>query len=126
MGRIHRLRSIITIGEVTAASFFEAASNTSNLDLNGMVPVIDFTWWTDDRPVTPVCSTEASSTSSQMEKLCLLTTNSSTSATSHRESPVTRALPITETRARLSVFSETLGRAHFFLSDLVGAAGRRR
>ncbi len=35
-------------GEVTAASFFEAASNTSNLDLNGMVPVIDFTQeWTD-------------------------------------------------------------------------------
>jgi len=35
-------------GEVTAASFFEAASNTSSLDLNGMVPVLDFTQeWTD-------------------------------------------------------------------------------
>jgi hypothetical protein len=35
-------------GEVTAASFFEAASNTSALDLNGMVPVLDFTQeWTD-------------------------------------------------------------------------------
>ena len=38
-------------GEVTASSFFEAASNTSNLDLNGMVPVIDFTQeWTDGLP----------------------------------------------------------------------------
>ena len=76
-------------GEVTASSFFEAASNTSNLDLNGMVPVIDFTQeWTDGLPVTPVCSTGPLSTAnSQMEKLCLLTTNSSTSATSHRESP---------------------------------------
>ena len=35
-------------GEVTAASFFEAASNTTALDLNGMVPVLDFTQeWTD-------------------------------------------------------------------------------
>lgn len=35
-------------GEITAASFFEAASNTSNLDLNGMVPTLDFTQeWTD-------------------------------------------------------------------------------
>jgi hypothetical protein len=35
-------------GEITAASFLEAASNTSNLDLNGMVPVLDFTTeWTD-------------------------------------------------------------------------------
>ena len=35
-------------GDVTAASFFEAASNTSNLDLDGMVPVLDFTQeWTD-------------------------------------------------------------------------------
>ncbi|MCB0965707.1 MAG: ABC transporter substrate-binding protein [Ilumatobacter sp.] len=35
-------------GEVTAASFYEAASNTSSLDLNGMVPVLDFTTeWTD-------------------------------------------------------------------------------
>jgi hypothetical protein len=35
-------------GEITADSFFEAASNTSNLDLNGMVPVLDFTQeWTD-------------------------------------------------------------------------------
>lgn len=35
-------------GDITAASFFEAASNTSNLDLNGMVPVLDFTQeWTD-------------------------------------------------------------------------------
>lgn len=38
-------------GDVTAASFFEAASNTSNLDLNGMVPNIDFTKeWTDGLP----------------------------------------------------------------------------
>ena len=36
---------------MTASSFFEAASNTSNLDLNGMVPVIDFTQeWTDGLP----------------------------------------------------------------------------
>ncbi|MEM9566250.1 MAG: ABC transporter substrate-binding protein [Actinomycetota bacterium] len=35
-------------GEITAESFFEAASNTSNLDLNGMVPSLDFTQeWTD-------------------------------------------------------------------------------
>ena len=35
-------------GEITATSFFEAASNTSNLDLGGMVPVLDFTQeWTD-------------------------------------------------------------------------------
>jgi hypothetical protein len=35
-------------GEITAASFLEAASNTSNLDLTGMVPVLDFTTeWTD-------------------------------------------------------------------------------
>jgi len=34
-------------GEITAASFFEAASNTSNLDLDGMVPDLDFTQeWT--------------------------------------------------------------------------------
>jgi ABC-type branched-subunit amino acid transport system substrate-binding protein len=38
-------------GEVTAASFYEAASNTSELDLNGMVPVLDFTTeWTDGLP----------------------------------------------------------------------------
>jgi len=35
-------------GEITASSFFEAASNTSNLDLDGMVPDLDFTQeWTD-------------------------------------------------------------------------------
>jgi ABC-type branched-subunit amino acid transport system substrate-binding protein len=35
-------------GDITAESFFEAASATSNLDLNGMVPVLDFTQeWTD-------------------------------------------------------------------------------
>ncbi len=35
-------------GDITAASFFEAASNTSNLDLGGMVPNLDFTQeWTD-------------------------------------------------------------------------------
>ena len=35
-------------GEITAESFFEAASNTSNLDLDGMVPPLDFTQeWTD-------------------------------------------------------------------------------
>lgn len=38
-------------GEITAASFFEAASNTSNLDLGGMVPTLDFTQeWTDGLP----------------------------------------------------------------------------
>ncbi len=35
-------------GEITAESFYEAASSTTNLDLNGMVPVLDFTQeWTD-------------------------------------------------------------------------------
>ena len=35
-------------GDITAESFFEAASATSKLDLNGMVPVLDFTKeWTD-------------------------------------------------------------------------------
>jgi len=35
-------------GDITAESFFEAASNTSKLDLNGMVPVLDFTKeWSD-------------------------------------------------------------------------------
>ena len=35
-------------GEITATSFFEAASGTSSLDLGGMVPVLDFTQeWTD-------------------------------------------------------------------------------
>lgn len=35
-------------GEITAASFFEAASTTDNLDLNGMVPTLDFTQeWSD-------------------------------------------------------------------------------
>jgi hypothetical protein len=35
-------------GDITAESFFDAASTTSNLDLNGMVPVLDFTTeWTD-------------------------------------------------------------------------------
>ena len=35
-------------GEITASSFFEAASSTDNLDLGGMVPVLDFTEeWTD-------------------------------------------------------------------------------
>ena len=35
-------------GDITAESFFEAASNTSNLDLDGMVPNLDFTQeWTD-------------------------------------------------------------------------------
>jgi len=35
-------------GEITAESFFDAASNTSDLDLNGMVPNLDFTQeWTD-------------------------------------------------------------------------------
>ena len=35
-------------GDITAESFFEAASNTSEVDLNGMVPVLDFTQeWTD-------------------------------------------------------------------------------
>ena len=53
MGRIHWICSncVDNDGEVTASSFFEAASNTSNLDLNGMVPVIDFTQeWTDGLP----------------------------------------------------------------------------
>ncbi len=35
-------------GDITAKSFFDAATATSNLDLNGMVPVLDFTKeWTD-------------------------------------------------------------------------------
>ncbi len=35
-------------GEINATSFFEAASATDNLDLGGMVPVLDFTQeWTD-------------------------------------------------------------------------------
>ena len=35
-------------GDITAASFYEAANTTSKLDLNGMVPVLDFTKeWTD-------------------------------------------------------------------------------
>ncbi len=35
-------------GDITAESFFEAASNTSNLDLDGMVPNLDFTQeWSD-------------------------------------------------------------------------------
>jgi ABC-type branched-subunit amino acid transport system substrate-binding protein len=38
-------------GEITAASFFAAASSTTALDLNGMVPVLDFTQeWTDGLP----------------------------------------------------------------------------
>ncbi len=35
-------------GDITAESFYEAANSTSSLDLNGMVPVLDFTQeWTD-------------------------------------------------------------------------------
>ena len=35
-------------GDITAESFYEAANTTSKLDLNGMVPVLDFTKeWTD-------------------------------------------------------------------------------
>jgi ABC-type branched-subunit amino acid transport system substrate-binding protein len=35
-------------GDITAESFYEAANTTSSLDLNGMVPVLDFTKeWTD-------------------------------------------------------------------------------
>ena len=35
-------------GDITAKSFYDAANTTSNLDLNGMVPVLDFTKeWTD-------------------------------------------------------------------------------
>ena len=38
-------------GEVTASSFFQAASATTALDLGGMVPVLDFTQeWTDGLP----------------------------------------------------------------------------
>jgi len=38
-------------GDITATSFYEAASTTSSLDLNGMVPVLDFTQeWTDGLP----------------------------------------------------------------------------
>ncbi len=38
-------------GDITATSFFDAASSTSKLDLNGMVPVLDFTKeWTDGLP----------------------------------------------------------------------------
>jgi branched-chain amino acid transport system substrate-binding protein len=35
-------------GDITAKSFYEAANTTNHLDLNGMVPVLDFTKeWTD-------------------------------------------------------------------------------
>jgi branched-chain amino acid transport system substrate-binding protein len=35
-------------GDITAESFYEAANTTTELDLNGMVPVLDFTQeWTD-------------------------------------------------------------------------------
>ena len=35
-------------GDITAQSFYEAANSTTNLDLNGMVPPIDFTQeWAD-------------------------------------------------------------------------------
>jgi hypothetical protein len=35
-------------GDITAESFYEAADATSALDLNGMVPILDFTQeWTD-------------------------------------------------------------------------------
>ena len=38
-------------GEITAKSFYEAASKTTALDLGGMVPVLDFTKeWTDGLP----------------------------------------------------------------------------
>jgi len=38
-------------GDITAKSFFDAASATSKLDLGGMVPVLDFTKeWTDGIP----------------------------------------------------------------------------
>lgn len=38
-------------GDITAKSFFDAASATTALDLNGMVPVLDFTKeWTDGLP----------------------------------------------------------------------------
>lgn len=38
-------------GDITAESFYEAANTTTNLDLNGMVPPIDFTKeWTDGLP----------------------------------------------------------------------------
>ena len=35
-------------GDITAELFYEAANTTDNLDLNGMVPVLDFTQeWTE-------------------------------------------------------------------------------
>ena len=35
-------------GDITAESFYNAANTTTALDLNGMVPVLDFTQeWTD-------------------------------------------------------------------------------
>lgn len=38
-------------GDITAKSFYDAASKTTKLDLNGMVPVLDFTKeWTDGLP----------------------------------------------------------------------------
>ena len=38
-------------GDITAESFYEAANTTTELDLNGMVPVLDFTQeWTDGLP----------------------------------------------------------------------------
>ena len=59
-------------GDITAESFFEAASNTSNLDLNGMVPCSTSprngpTGWR----ATTGCSTAASSSaSSRTAKSC--------------------------------------------------------
>ena len=45
-----KIASKIT-GDITAKSFYDAASKTSALDLGGMVPVIDFTKeWTDGLP----------------------------------------------------------------------------
>ncbi len=45
-----KVASTIT-GDITAKSFYDAASKTSALDLGGMVPVIDFTKeWTDGLP----------------------------------------------------------------------------
>jgi branched-chain amino acid transport system substrate-binding protein len=45
-----KIASTIT-GDITAKSFYEAASKTNSLDLGGMVPVIDFTKeWTDGLP----------------------------------------------------------------------------
>ncbi len=52
----------ITGDTVDAKAFLDAAAKTSSLDLDGMVPPLDFTKeWTDEPRTTAGCSTAASS-----------------------------------------------------------------